>query len=149
MELSLCETLLLKLMLLDCCKSENSNCHHYGQKDVGLLLLFHRLFVLGAVVTLLLGAMYFAFMSVLNIIALIKSLSNMFFEISIDSGPALLAILQDFCGNVLHGLSELWSTCTRENIMSLFAIVIVYSYLPLIHKVMESYFSMQSMKPQI
>lgn len=132
-------------MLLDRNNNATSNtCScHYGQSDEGLLLLFHRFFVLGAVSLLILGAMYFVFALLLNIIFLAKGLVHALYEMLLDAGPTAAAGLYDFGRVMLHGLSEVWSICTRENVQYLFSIVVVYHFMPMIVKFCESQVSSQ------
>ena len=132
--LRICERLLLRLMLLDHYDDNNNvagTCDHYGPSE-GRLVLLHRFFVLGAVSLLIFGAMYFAFMSLLNIIFLIKSFANSLYEMLSDIGPAIAAGVSDFWRVMLSGISEIWSICTRDNVQYLLALVIFYHLMPII-----------------
>jgi hypothetical protein len=120
--------------------SSTCSCH-YGQSDEGVLLLLHRFFVLGAVCLLLLGAMYFMFMLLLNLIFMAKDLAHTLNEMLSDAGPAAAGGLYDFGRVMLDGLSEVWSICTRENVQYLFSVVMVYHFMPMIVKFCESQFS--------
>jgi hypothetical protein len=133
MFLRICERLLLRLMLLDHYDNNNAagTCDHYGPSE-GRLVLLHRFFVLGAVSLLIFGAMYFAFMSLLNIIFLIKSLANSLYEMLSDIGPAIATGVSDFWRVMLNGISEIWSICTRDNVQYLLALVIIYHLMPTI-----------------
>jgi hypothetical protein len=132
------EQLLLKLMLLD---QDNNNvtgtCSHYGPSE-STLLLMHRFFVLGAVSLLLLGAMYFIFVLLLDIIFLIKSLGSSLSEIISDTAPAIAGGVSEFWRVMLRGLCEIWLTCTRDNIQYIFSLAVVYHFLPMILSFCES-----------
>jgi hypothetical protein len=133
------EKILLRLMLLD----DNTSMHHNYAQSEGLLLLLHRFFVLGAISTQLLGAMYFVFMFLLNILFVMKSTANALLEMVLDTGPTLLILSYDFGHVMLQGLGELWSICTRDNIQSLLSLVIIYQFLPSLCKFLELYVSRQ------
>jgi hypothetical protein len=135
-----CEQLLLRLMLLDRdSNGTSSTCScHYGQSDEGVLLLLHRFFVLGAVCLLLLGAMYFMFMLLLNLIFMAKDLAHTLNEMLLDAGPAAAGGLYDFGRVMLHGLSEVWSICTRDNMQYLLSLAILYLFMPMILSLAES-----------
>jgi hypothetical protein len=121
-------------MLLD----HNATCG-YGQSEERLLLLFHRFFVLGAVSLVILGAMYFVFMLLLNIIFLAKGLVTALYEMLSDVGPAVAGGLSAFARVMLDGLAEVWSVCTRDNMQYLFSLAIVYHFMPMIVEFCEQH----------